>query len=269
MPIHPTAIVDSTAEIDPSVEIGAYAIVEPNVRIGPDTRLYPHAYVSRGTTLGRCCQIHPFAVVGHLPQDVKYKDEPSYTQVGDETIVREHASIHRGTEPESTTVVGSGCFLMATAHVGHNCVLGDNVVMVNNSKLAGHVHVGDRAILGGNVGVHQFCRIGDLVMLSGKAPAIYRDIPPFMLVDIPGVAGLNVVGLRRAGFDQAARHELRECHRLLYRSGLAWSDAVERVVSLVQTEAGQRLVAFLQAPSKRGYMGLNRHGVQQLDDGAD
>jgi UDP-N-acetylglucosamine acyltransferase len=149
MGIHPTAIIDPTAELDADVEVGPYAIVEGGVRIAGGTRLYAHAYVSRGATLGRDCQVHPFAVVGHLPQDLKFTGAPSYTVVGDGTVVREHGSIHRGTMPESVTRVGKRVFVMATAHIGHNCDVGDDVVLANSAVLGGHVTVGARAFISG------------------------------------------------------------------------------------------------------------------------
>lgn len=266
MPIHPTAIVDASAEIDPSADVGAYAVVEPGARIGADTRLWPHAYVSAGTTLGRGCQIHPFAVVGHLPQDLKFAGEPSYTQVGDGTIVREHATIHRGTMPGSTTIVGQRCFIMSTGHIGHNCVIGDDVVVANGGLLAGHCEVGRRAFISGNVAVHQFCRIGAMVMLGGRVSAVGSDVPPFMLVEPPGVVGLNVVGLRRAGISSEERRELRRCHQVLYRGSGPFPRRVEQVAGMVATDAGHELLKFLQAPSKRGYLRL-RSDTSGIDDG--
>lgn len=263
MPIHPTAIVDKLAEIDPGAEIGAYAVVERNVRIGPGVRLYPHAYVSEGTTLGADCQIHPFAVVGHLPQDLKFTGAPSYTEVGDGTIVREHATIHRGTTPGSKTVVGRRCFIMSTSHVGHNCIVGDDVVIANGGLLAGHVVVGDRAFISGYTAVHQFVRVGELCMLAAVL-AILQDVPPFMMVGRPPhVAGPNVVGLRRAGWTAEQRQEIRECHRLLYRRGLPLPKAIARIAERVATEPGRRLLEFLRAPSKRGVMPL-RHCAKAL-----
>lgn len=266
MPIHPTAIVDKSAELDATVEVGAFAVVEKNVHIAAHTRLWPHAYVSEGTTLGEGCQIHPFAVVGHLPQDLKFKGEPTFTEVGAGTVVREHASIHRGEMPGSRTIVGQRCFIMATGHIAHNCVVGDDVVIANSGLLAGHVHVGSRAFVSGHVGIHQFTRIGEFAMLAGRASVVLNDIPPFMLVEQPGPVGINVIGLRRAGFSPAERLELRECHRLLYRSGLHFPIAIERVIAKVQTEPGRRLAAFLQAPSKRGYMPLKRGRARSVDD---
>lgn len=269
MPIHPTAIVDPTADIHPSAEIGAYAVVEQNVRIGPETRLYPHAYVSAGTTLGARCQIHPFAVVGHLPQDVKYSGEPSFTEVGDETVVREHATIHRGTMPGSTTVVGRRCFIMSTGHVGHNCVVGDEVVVANGGLLAGHVQVGNRAFISGNVAIHQFVRVGELTILGGRLTAIGKDAIPFMHVEMPGPIGPNVVGLRRAGLTAEERQEIRACYRILYRSGLRFPVAIERVAETARTAPGRRLVEFLRAPSKRGFLPLKRRGRPDEDDAAE
>ncbi len=254
MAIHPTAIVDRSAEIDASAEIGAYVVVERDVRVGPGSRVYPHAYLAEGTTLGEGCQIHPFAVIGHLPQDVKYGGDPTYTQVGDGTIVREHATIHRGTMPGSTTTVGRGCYIMAGGHVGHNCIVGDQVTIANNALLAGHVEVGDRAFISGNVVLHQFMRIGELAMIGGGT-ALAQDVPPFMLVRFPQVIlGPNVVGLRRAGFSAVERQEIRHCYRLLYHSGLPFPRAVDQVAQLVRTEPGRRLLAFLRSPSKRGFL---------------
>lgn len=254
MSIHPTAVIDPSAEIDATVEIGAYAIVEKDVRIGADSRLYPHAYVAQGTTLGQRCQIHPFAVVGHLPQDLKFTDEPTFTTLGDDCVIREHATIHRGTAPGSTTVVGNACFIMSTGHIGHNCIVGNNVVIANSGVVSGHVEIGNRAFISGNVSVHQFVRIGEMAMIGGSA-AVGQDVPPFMLVRFPQVIlGPNVVGLRRAGVDAAGLRELRNCYRILYRSGKLFQKAIAEVVDSVQTDVGRRLAEFLKGKSLRGYL---------------
>ena len=256
MPIHPTAIVDKHAEVDPTVDIGAYAIIEPGVKIGAETKIYPHAYVSQGTTMGRRCQIHPFAVVGHHPQDLAWEGTPSYTEIGDETIIREGASVHRGTMPESTTVVGERVYMMATSHAGHNCVIGDGAILVNSVLLSGHVQIGERAILAGGTRVHQFVRIGELAMISGVR--LTTDVPPFMLVGPAGVVGTNVVGLRRAGFSAEERAEIRRAYKTLYRSKLMFREAIEHVVETVRTAPGRRLVEFLRAESRRGYLGFRK-----------
>ena len=268
MAIHSTAIVDQTAEIDSTAEVGAYAIIEGGVHVGAETRIYPHAYVAKGTTLGRRCQIHPFAVVGHLPQDLKFDGSPSYTRVGDETVIREHASIHRGTVPGSTTLVGRRCFIMSTAHIAHNCIVGDDVKIANGGMLAGHVEVGQGAFISAILGIHQFVRIGELAMVSGGL-RIPKDVPPFMTVGPAGVIGVNVVGLRRAGLGSAERLELRECHRILYRSELHFPEAIERVAQLVRTDPGRRVVEFLRAPSKRGFLRLKHRNADEPNDEDD
>jgi len=263
MPIHPTAVIDKTAEIDPSADIGAYAIVEPHVAIGAETRLFPHVYVSTGTTIGRRCQLHPFAVVGHPPQDLKWTGAPSYTRIGDDVIVREGATIHRGAMPESTTIVGNRVYMMAYAHVGHNCVIEDGVIMVNGTQAAGHVEVGPRAFLSANSMFHQFVRIGELVMVRGGLKVV-QDVPPFMMCRPAGVVQTNVIGLRRAGFSREERQEIRQAYKTLYRSGIPFREAIAQVAATVKTDPGRRLAAFLQAPSQRGYLGY-REGVRRND----
>ena len=250
MPIHPTAIVDRRAEVDPTAEIGPYAIVEPDVTIGPRVRLWPHAFVARGTTLEAGVQVHPFAVVGHHPQDLAWDASPSYTRIGEGTIVREHATIHRGTGPESWTIVGRRCYIMSTGHVGHNCVLGDEVKVANSGLLSGHVRVGDGAFISGNVSVHQFVRIGRLAMVGGGM-RLNADLPPFMLFAPGGVIGPNTVGLRRAGLSAEARREIREAYHTLYRRGLRLAEAIERIAARVQTPEARELIEFLRAERKR------------------
>ncbi|MFN0138276.1 MAG: acyl-ACP--UDP-N-acetylglucosamine O-acyltransferase [Phycisphaerae bacterium] len=253
MPIHPTAIVERSAEIDPTADIGPYAVVETGVKIGAACKLWHHAFVATGTTLGERVQIHPFAVVGHPPQDLAWKGEPSYTRIGDDTIIREHATVHRGTMPESVTTVGKKCFLMSTAHVGHNCTVDDEVIFANAAILGGHVRVGRKAFISAAAIVHQFCRIGEFAMLGGVT-RIPTDVPPFAMVMPGGVVGLNVVGLRRNGFSPAERAELRVIYKMIYRSKRSTRDAIADAAKLVQTPAGKRFVEFLQEPAKRPLM---------------
>ena len=261
MPIHPTAVVDSKAEVDPSADVGAYAIIDGAVRIGAGTRIYPHAYLTGWTEIGANCEIHPYAVVGHAPQDLAFAGEESYCRVGDGTIVREGATIHRGTDPGSATVVGKRCFLMANSHVAHNCQVGDEVKLANGVLLGGHVEVGDGCFLGGNVVVHQFVRIGTLVMAQGLA-ATSTDVPPFMLMfRVNTCAGVNVVGIRRAGCTREQRAEVQLAYRILYRSGLRFSDAIEKLADEVKTDVGQRILDFLRAPSQRGFI----RGIQSRE----
>lgn len=259
MAIHPRAIVASEAEIDPTAEIGPNAVIEGPVRVGPGARVYPNAYLTGWTTIGADCEIHPGAVVGHLPQDYHFSGQRSYCRIGDGTVVREHVSIHRGTQPDSTTVVGAKCMLMAGSHVGHNCVLGDEVTLMNGVLLAGHVEVGEQAVISGNAVVHQFVRIGELAMIGGLTRAV-MDVPPFMtVVGESECVAVNVIGLGRRGYDSAVRSELRRAYRQLYRSGKPFRESVAALASQVETEAGRKLVEFLQAASKRGICGGPAH----------
>lgn len=257
---------DPKAEIAPTADIGPYAIIDGPVRIGAGTRIYWHATVCGRTEIGENCRIHPYAVIGHEPQDLAYNSEDSACRIGDNTIVREYASIHRGTGESSATIVGKRCFIMASAHVGHNCRIGDDVKIVNATLLAGHVDIGDAAFVSGMAGVHQFVRIGELAMIGGQA-AIRMDVPPFFTVVRWGeCSGVNLVGLRRAGYGSEDRKELREAYRVLYRSGQTFSKAVGELDKMLRTDPGRRLVQFLQAPSKRGITGgRDRAAVPSAD----
>ncbi|MBI5864299.1 MAG: acyl-ACP--UDP-N-acetylglucosamine O-acyltransferase [Planctomycetes bacterium] len=265
MPIHPTAVVDKRAEIDPSAEIGPYAIVEAGVQVGPRCKIWPHAYISQGTTLAANVRVHPFAVVGHHPQDIAWKETPSYTTIGEGTIIREHATIHRGTPPETTTVIGKNCFIMSTGHVGHNCVLGDEVKVVNGVTLSGWCQVGDKTFLSGNMGAHQFTRIGELCMVSGLT-RVPNDIIPFAMVTNDGVIGLNVVGLRRSGVSAEDRAALRVAYKTLFRSGLPLPKAIAAVEAGACCAPVLRVIEFLKSPTKRGFMRYHGHGMRLADD---
>lgn len=260
MPIHPTAIVDRRAEVHPTAQIEAFAVVQPGTIIGPECHIWHHAFIASGTTLGRGVQVHPFAVVGHHPQDLAWNQTPSYATVGDGTIIREQASIHRGTPPESTTVVGRNCYLMACAHVGHNCELGDEVKLANGAALGGWVQVGDRTFISAMVGAHQFVRIGELCMVAALT-RVTQDLCPFLLTSPDGPIGVNLVGMRRASLTAEERAEIRSIYRTLYRSGQPWSRAIAQVLELGRTPAGRRMVDFLRAPSKRGFLRLRKLAV--------
>lgn len=252
MSIHSTAIVHRDAVIDETAEIGPYAVIDGAVRIGPNVRVYPHAYITGWTKIGAGSEIHPGAIVGHAPQDVAYTGAETYCKIGEKTIIREGASIHRGTDAGSTTVVGNRCFIMAGAHVAHNCVVEDDVTMVNTAALAGHVHVGQRAFIGGGAGIHQFVRIGSLAMIAGHA-AQSMDAPPFLLLDVKGrCVGVNSVGMRRAGLTREQRQDVKRAYRILYRSGRPFREAVEALADEVATDAGRNLLEFLRQPSRRG-----------------
>lgn len=227
MSIHPTAIVSPNADLDPSVEVGPYAIIDDHVRIGSGTRVMAHAWITGYTEIGRDNQIHVGAVLGHEPQDLKFqRSTRSYLRIGDRNVFREYATIHRGTEPESATVIGNDCFLMANSHVGHNCVLGNGVILANAALLGGHVHVGDRAFISGGVVIHQFTHIGRLAMLSGNG-RFSMDIPPFTIAaERNEVHAVNMVGLKRAGIGSAAIAEIKRLFKLFYHSDLNGTQAL-------------------------------------------
>ena len=253
MPIHPTAIVDSKAELGTGVGIGPYAVIGPDVRIGDGCEIGPHAVLHRWTRLGAGCRVHAHAVLGDLPQDLKFAGVESYVEIGPETVVREGVTIHRGTKNLSSTVVGRGCYLMVNSHLGHNVRIGDHVILANGVLLAGDTEVGDRAFLSGNVIVHQFTRIGRLAMISGGG-GIGKDVPPFCMtagVQRNTVAGLNIVGMRRAGFGGPDRLQVKRAFELLYRSGLNTSQALERMRAEFTTGPAAEWVPFIEQ-SRRG-----------------
>ena len=229
MTIHATAIIDSQAEIDSDVEIGPYVVIDGAVTIKRGTRVMAHAYLTGWTEIGEENEIHPGAVLGSAPQDRAYKGQESYLRVGARNIFREHVQVHRGTAAGSATVIGSDNFLMATAHVGHNCSVGDGVILANGALLGGHVRVGNCVFLSGNCVVHQFVRIGDYALMRGLS-ATSRDVPPYAIIDWQHtVRGVNVVGLKRAGFDEARVRAIRAAFRILFRPGRNLAIALKEV----------------------------------------
>jgi len=249
---HPTAIIDSQAEIDPTVVIGPHVVIEGDVKIGPGCHLGPGVVIYGPTTIGSGCRIHAHAVIGDVPQDRAYSGETTYVHIGQDCIIREGVTIHRGTQKETETRIGNRCMLMTNSHIGHNCVLEDEVIMISGSLLGGHVHVGTGAVLSGNAAVHQFVRIGELAMISGLGK-IVQDIPPFFMTDREGgLVGVNRVGLIRRSFTSHEREEIKAAYRIIYRSGLGQLQAFKQLVDMVKTDAGNRLIAFLSAKSRRG-----------------
>ena len=258
MAIHPTAIVDRKAELDSSVKVGPYCVIEGHVRVAAGCRLYHGVFLTGWTTIAEDCQLHPGVIVGHEPQDIHFTGDRSYCRVGRGTVLREYVTIHRGSTPESETVVGDGCFLLGGSHVGHNCVVGKGVTMINNVLLGGHVEVGEGVTFGGGAGVHQFVRIGDLAMISGNA-RVLMDVPPFAMSDELGrVVGVNNVGLRRAGVAAEEIRAIRKAFHELYRPGVPKSTAADRITAMESGKVVQRLVSFLRATSRRGLAGRTR-----------
>jgi UDP-N-acetylglucosamine acyltransferase len=215
--VDPHAVVSPDAVLGDGVEIGPFAIVEGGVVIGRRTRILAHAYVCSGTTLGADNVIHMNAVVGHEPQDKAYSGAPTFLEMGDRNVIREGCQLHRGTAPGTTTTIGNDCYLMAGAHVGHNSRVEDGVVMANSAVLGGHAFVGERAFLSAHVMVHQHRRVGRLAMLQGGTAAS-QDVPPFCVtrLGINSLAGINVVGLKRAGFDRTRITAIRRAFRTLF-----------------------------------------------------
>lgn len=264
--IHPTALVDPAAEIDEAAVIGPYCIVEPDVRIGPGCVLQAHAQICSHTRLGADCQVGRAAVLGDLPQDIHFAPETvSYLDIGSGNVFREHVTVHRGARAGSSTRLGNGNYLMVGAHVGHDCIIGDQNIVANACLLAGFVTLGNRAFLGGGSVFHQFIRIGDLAMSQGNA-RVSQDVPPYCLVaGLNGLRGLNVVGLRRAGFPSAARFEIRQAFDLLYRSGKNVSQALEEAGLRTWNEAAAALIRFHRTPSRQGICRLRR-GTSRAED---
>lgn len=235
MPIHPTAIIEDDVEIGPDCDIGAYAVIKRFTRLGARNRIFEHA------------------VIGGEPQDVKFKGETSYLEIGDENIIREFCTFHRANGQDSVTRIGSRNFFMVGVHVAHNCVIGDDNIFANEVALAGHITIEDHVFLSNNVGAHQFVRMGRYAMIGGKSK-IVQDVLPFFITDgnPPSVRGVNSVGLRRAGFNQDERRALKDAYRILFRSALPLQNALQTLDEL-DDEHVAHLVNFIRG-SKRGFV---------------
>ena len=247
--IHPTAIVHRKAELGKGVEVGPYAIIGENVRIGDGTVIGPYVVIEGWTTIGRNNRIHAGAYLGGPPQDLRFKGERSFLVIGDNNIIREYVTIHRASGEDRETQVGSNCMLMAFVHIGHNCVIGDGVVMANWVGVSGHAVIEDEVVIGGMVGIHQFVRIGKMAMVGGMSKVV-QDVPPFMLADgrPAKVYGLNIVGLTRHGVPPEVREALKKCYKLVYRSSLTLKEAIERIEAEVEPfEEVKYLLEFLKA----------------------
>ncbi len=234
--IHPTAIISPSAEIDANVTIGPYAIIESDVRIGSGTTIGSHATVEKYVTIGENCQIYQYASIGGAPQDLKFHGEKSYLTIGRGTIIREFVTINRGTEAGGgITEVGDQNYLMAYTHIAHDCKTGRQVILANNSTLAGHIEIGNHATIGGLVAIHQFVHIGDYAYIGGKS-AVVKDIPPYVIAagDRATLHGLNNVGLKRHKFSNSTIRQLKKAYRIFFRIGLTVKQASERVKAEVE-----------------------------------
>ena len=252
MSIHSSAVIDPSARIDSTAIIGPYCVIDGPVRIGPRTTLGPFVQIIGHTEIGSDCQIHAGTVVGDVPQDRTFSGGISYCRIGDGTILREHVTVHRGSASESATIVGQRCHVMAGAHIGHNCQVHDEAIIVNGALLGGYVEVGRQAMLSGNVGVHQFVRIGELAMIGGLT-MVTQDVPPYFMLDNRGLCvGINRVGLRRSGLSQEECEEAKAAYRILCRMPGGLSQAIHTLEAMVRTSTGRCVLEFVSAPSKRG-----------------
>ena len=244
--IHPTAIVDPSAQIDDNVTIGPYAIINADVRIGSGTTIGPHATVENYVTIGENCQIFQYASIGGAPQDLKFHGEKSYLKIGSGSIIREFVTINRGTEVGGgLTEVGEQNYLMAYTHIAHDCKTGKGVILANNSTLAGHIEIGDYATIGGLVAIHQFVKIGDYAYIGGKS-AVVKDIPPYVIAagDRATLHGLNNVGLKRHNFQKSTLRQLKKVYRIFFRIGLTVAQAQERAKA--EVEQVPEVMAFMK-----------------------
>lgn len=250
--VHSTAIVDRRADIHPTASIGPNVVIDGPARIGADCRVGPSAVVLGDVTLGIGCKVHAFAVIGGEPQDRAFDGEASSVRIGNDCVIREGATVHRGTGEGTVTVIGHRCMLMTNTHVGHNCIVGDDVTLVSGALLGGHVEVGAHAVISGNAAIHQFVRIGELAMISGLGK-ITQDVPPFCLTDRDGaIVGINLVGLIRNKFSADERKEIKEAHKQIYRSGQTHAAVIELLSATLATDAGCRMLQFLLGESPRG-----------------
>lgn len=253
--IHPSAVIEDGAKIGADVRIGPFCQVGAGVELGDGVELVSHAAVAGFTSVGSGTKIFPFASIGHQPQDLKYKGEPSRLVIGRNNMIREGVTMNPGTEGGGMlTKVGDNCLFMAGAHVAHDCILGDHVIMANNATLAGHIEVGDYAFVGGLAAVHQFCRIGKHAMIGGMS-GVEQDVIPFGMVtgNRAHLSGLNLVGLKRRGFDRDEIHKLRSAYRMLFADEGTLAERMEDVAQLFPNVGlVQDVVDFIRNSSARG-----------------
>lgn len=252
--IHPTAIIDPSAEIDPSVTIGAYCVIGANVKIGARTTVANHVTISGPTTIGEDNQIFQYSCLGEAPQDKKYDNEPTRLEIGDRNVIREFCTFNRGTiQDKHTTVVGHDNWIMAYVHIAHDCVVGNNTILANNSSLAGHVDIHDYAILGGFTLVHQFCKVGAHVITAVNT-VVFKDIPPY--VTAAGYEakphGINSEGLKRRGFSPDSILQIKRAYKTLYRKGLTLAQAQVELTQMAKTTPEVDLLSQFLSIADRG-----------------
>lgn len=252
--IHPTAIIDPRSNIAADVSLGPYCVIEPDTTIGEGCHLASHIAVKSGTTLGKRNQIFEGAVLGGIPQHVKVDRHAGHLKIGDGNIIREHVTINTGLGESDCTVVGNNNMIMVNAHIAHDCCVGDHTIIVNNAMIAGHVTIESRAYVSGAVGIHQFCRVGQLAMVGGQAH-ISQDVPPFVTIDglSSEVVGLNRIGLRRNGYTVEDIRQLKEAYRIIYRAALPFDEILTTLRQEFPTGPAAAFHGFL-AECKRGFL---------------
>ncbi len=255
--ISPLAHISPDAVLGNNVKIDPFAVIHEGVRIGDDTHIMSNAVIMSGTVIGKSCLIFPGAVLGAVPQDLKFVGEKTTVEIGDHTTIREFVTVNRGTQDKWKTVIGSHCLLMAYAHVAHDCVLGDHVILANSVQLAGHVEVGDYAIIGGLAGAPQFARIGAHTYVAGHS-VINKDVPPFIKAGRSPIsfAGVNSVGLQRRGFTNETINAILEIYRTIYNKGLNTSQALEYTEQQLPPCSEKDLIVSFIKNSKRGIIKL-------------
>lgn len=249
--IHPTAIVDPAAKLSENVTVGPYAIIEGDVEIGEGSIIGPHACIYNGARVGKNVQIFQSAAISNVSQDLKYAGEEAFFYVGDNTVVREFVTLHKGTVETGFSKVGSNCLIMAYAHIAHDCVVGNNCIIANSVQIAGHVNVDDWVIIGGSALVHQFSTVGEYSMIQGGAH-VSRDVPPYVLAgNIPfRYSGLNSIGLKRRGFSDEDISIIKEAYKVLFFSGLNTSDAKKRLIADFENEYVAKIVEFINRSNR-------------------
>lgn len=270
--IHPTAIVDPRAALGPDIRIGAYSVIGEEVSLGAGTEIGHHVVLEGLVEIGDRCRVGHGSVIGSPPQDLKYREgTPSGVRIGNDTVIREHVTIHRSAREHGRTEIGDGNLIMASSHIAHDCRLGNHIVVINYAGLTGHVEVEDFAVIGGLTGIHQFARVGAYAYIGGCAKVV-QDVPPCVIVDgNPATArSVNVVGLRRNGIGPEIRQALQRAFRILYRSGLSPRSALERIRAEIPPSAViDHLVLFIES-SRRGICGpARRDGAEVSGEGDD
>ncbi|MDY7019915.1 MAG: acyl-ACP--UDP-N-acetylglucosamine O-acyltransferase [Cyanobacteriota bacterium] len=255
--VHPTAVIHPHAQLHPTVKVGAYAVIGENVKVGRDTVIGPHVVIEGWTEIGDRNQIFPGATIGTEPQDLKYNGAVSFVKIGNDNLIREYVTINRATYEGQATILGNQNLLMAYSHMGHNCVIEDQVVIANGVALAGHVYIESQARISGVLGVHQFVHIGRLSMIGGMTRTV-QDVPPFMIVEgSPArVRSLNSIGLKRAGLTLEDLALLKKAFRIIYRSGYRLEEAIDQLESLPDNRYLQHLSRFMRLSTSSERRGL-------------